>query len=118
MKLSVIIPVYNEESTVSEVIKKVRDVDIDKEIIVIDDGSTDRTAQEIEKAKKKKGDKLRVFYNPVNFGKGAGIRIGYKFAQGDIVIIQDADLELNPDEYHQLLKPILDDKTKVVYPKY
>jgi len=115
MKLSVIIPVWNEEKTIAEVIKKVREVDIPKEIIVIDDGSTDKTPKIIEKEKNKRGDEVKVYYSPVNFGKGAGVRIGYKFAKGDIAIIQDADLELDPNEYHRLIEPILARETKVVY---
>ncbi|MGC9314989.1 MAG: glycosyltransferase family 2 protein [bacterium] len=113
MKLSVVIPVYNEQSTISEVIEKVRQVPVDKEIIVVDDGSTDGT-----------GDKLNIHVDDpiitvhksmVNFGKGAAVRIGFEYAQGDAVIIQDADLELDPNEYPQLLEPIIKGEADVVY---
>lgn len=113
MKLSVVIPVYNEQSTISEVIEKVRQVPVEKEIIVVDDGSTDGT-----------GDKLNIHADDpiitvhksmVNFGKGAAVRIGFEYAQGDAVIIQDADLELDPNEYPQLLEPIIKGEADVVY---
>jgi len=112
MKLSVIIPVYNEKSTIREVLRKVREVDIDKEIIVVDDGSTDGTTDILEG---EKDDIVKVHTSKVNFGKGAAVRIGCKYAKGDVVIIQDADLELDPNEYTQLIEPIIEGKSKVVY---
>lgn len=112
--LSVIIPVYNEESTVVELIERVAAVEVplEKEIIVVDDGSSDKTLQLLQTNQAKI---THLYATPVNVGKGAAVRIGLKFAKGDIILIQDADLELDPAEYKQLLEPILQGKTGVVY---
>lgn len=117
MKLSVIIPVYNEKNTINEVIDKVCSVDIgnvDKEVVVVDDGSTDGTA-EILCNKKKANESINLCICEQNAGKGCAVRKGLEYATGDIVIIQDADLELNPDEYRQLIAPIIEGKAEVVY---
>jgi len=112
--LTVVIPVYNEKSTIAEVIEKVLTVELplEKEIIVIDDGSTDGTTEILQAQNK---DKIIFYFTPVNIGKGAAVRIGLKLAKGDIILIQDADLELNPHEYKMLLAPILQNQTQVVY---
>jgi len=112
--LTVIIPVYNEKSTIAEVINKVLAVDIplEKEIIVIDDGSTDGTTEILQAQSK---SRIIFYFTPVNVGKGAAVRIGLKLAKGDIILIQDADLELDPNEYKLLLQPILQGRTQVVY---
>lgn len=116
MKLSVIIPVFNEEKTIKEIIKRVLSVKlpqkIGKEIIVIDDSSTDQTAHNI---KEMKNSDLKYFRNEKNLGKGASVRKGIKEATGDLIIIQDADLEYNPDDYNKLLQPVLGNSSKVVY---
>lgn len=114
MKLSIIMPAYNEKTTVSEIIEKIKKVKIEKEIIIIDDGSTDGT-REILKKKEKENHSLKIIYHPQNMGKGAAIRTGLKYVTGDLVIIQDADLEYEPEEYHQLIKPIIEGKADVVY---
>lgn len=103
MKLSVIIPVYNEKSTIAEVIDQVNRVPIEKEIIVVDDGSTDGTVEVINK---KEHEITKVHLSRINFGKGAAIRVGLTYVTGDVVVIQDADTELNPQEYHRLLAEI------------
>lgn len=110
--LSVIIPVYNEELTIKEVIEKVSSVEIEKEIIVVDDGSTDRTAEILNKER----DKITIVYNSlINIGKGAAARIGLEHAKGDIIILQDGDIELSPQEYPIILAPIIEENADVVY---
>jgi len=113
MKLSIIIPAYNEEKTVLELVKRVESValgKIKKELIIVDDFSTDSTRDILTRIKNAK-----IFFHSRNQGKGAAIRTGLKHVTGDLVIIQDADLEYNPNDYPKLLKPILDRKTDVVY---
>lgn len=115
MKLSVIIPVYNEEKTVKTVLNRVKGVNlkgITKEIIVIDDFSTDGTRGILKKIK---GKSIKILRHSKNMGKGAAIRTGLKHATGDVILIQDADLEYSPSEYPKLLEPILKRKADVVY---
>jgi len=121
LKLSIIVPVYNEISTITELLKKVEDVEIgmNKEIIVVDDGSTDGTSRvlkECELAKSRSGASTSIFcYSKTNGGKGRAVRNGLSYASGDIILIQDADLELDPQEYPGLLAPILSGNALVVY---
>jgi dolichol-phosphate mannosyltransferase len=110
VKLSIIIPVYNEAQTIGTVVERVRAVDlgeIEKEIIVANDGSDDGTQTAIEAVPTEGAVPLRVLESPINLGKGAAIRLGLKYATGDVILIQDADLELDPNEYGALLAPIL-----------
>src|SRR5262245_66387825 len=109
--LSVVIPAYNEASTIGEVIDRVADVPIPKEIIVVDDGSTDQTIEHVRSREQKV---RHVHEDRVNLGKGTAVRIGLTYAAVDFVIVQDADLELDPEEYERLLAPLLRDHVSLV----
>ena len=113
MKLSVIIPIYNERLTLSDLLARVRAVDVPKEIICVDDYSTDGTRQ-ILAEEAERGD-LVVVEHWRNLGKGAAVQTGLRAITGDAVVIQDADLEYDPEDYHLLLRPILAGRAKVVY---
>jgi len=117
-KLSVVIPVYNERRTVEEVLRRVHAVAIAKEIIVVDDGSTDGTRELLEKIAREESplvSGLKIYFQPVNRGKGAALRRGFQEARGEIVIVQDADLEYDPRDYAQLIDPIDRALADVVY---
>ena len=111
--LSVLVPVYNERSTVEVLLRRVAAVPIDKEILVVDDGSTDGTAEALNELATRLP--IRVFHHGRNRGKGFAIRTALAEARGEIVIIQDADLEYDPEEYPRLVEPILKGETNVVY---
>ncbi len=112
--LSVIIPVYNERLTLREILRRVYDVPIEKEMITVDDCSTDGSSESLDQLASQYPN-LRVVHQPRNRGKGAAIRTGIEHAAGEIILIQDADLEYNPAEYPQLIAPILEGKADVVY---
>jgi glycosyltransferase involved in cell wall biosynthesis len=112
-KLSVVIPVYNERQWLRELVRRVRAVPIPKEIILVDDCSTDGTRDILAELEGEEG--IVVHYQPYNQGKGAALREGFQRASGDVVIVQDADLEYNPAEYLRLIQPIVDNRADVVY---
>lgn len=114
MKLSVIIPVYNEEKTLEQLVEKVMAVDIDKEVILVDDFSKD-SSRKIEDKLAKKYRNIKVIKKETNGGKGSALREGFKHAKGDWVIIQDADLEYDPQDMHKLMAIVDNDIAKVVY---
>jgi len=112
--LSVVIPVYNEREWVAELVRRVQEQPFRMELILIDDGSTDGT-RDILPAIEQEWDNVRVLLHDVNQGKGAALRTGFDEAKGDVIIIQDADLEYDPRDYRKLLEPILDGRADVVY---
>jgi glycosyltransferase involved in cell wall biosynthesis len=131
-KISVVMPVYNEMATIEEILLRIQDVDLDKEIIIVDDGSTDGTRHFLmtlaecartapaQMTLPRSGrvlttERIRVFFQDRNRGKGAALRRGFQEAKGEIVIIQDADLEYDPTDYHRLVAPIDSGRADVVY---
>jgi glycosyltransferase involved in cell wall biosynthesis len=114
MKLTVVIPVFNEKNTIDEILRRVQavDVGIDKEIIIVDDGSTDGTREILQPLA---SPAIKIILHEKNAGKGGALQTGFSHAEGDVVLIQDADLEYDPREYPALLEPILDGRADVVY---
>ena len=117
MKVSIVIPVYNEVGTLLRVIDCVKNVslsdELEKEIVIVDDFSTDGTRDKLKNMENV--DKVKIFYHDENLGKGAALRTGFINSTGDVIIIQDADLEYDPHEYPLLLEPIFQNKADVVY---
>lgn len=114
MKLSVVIPVYNEEKTIQEIIRRVQEVGIEKEVIIVNDGSDDGTARALNDIADNY-DNLVLIHQTRNQGKGAALREGFAHVTGEIILIQDGDLEYDPKDYAQLLPPILDGRADIVY---
>lgn len=114
MKLSIVIPVYNEEATLAEIVKRVQATPYNKELIIVDDASKDRS-REILRELTQEYENIRTFFHDHNQGKGAALRTGFSQVSGDVVLIQDADLEYSPVDYPELLKPIERGVADVVY---
>lgn len=112
-KLSVVVPVFNEVQTVLEVIRRIRATQLPLEIIVVDDGSRDGTREQL--AQLPAADDLRVVFHEQNQGKGAALRTGFSLATGTAIIVQDADLEYDPDDFRLLIQPLIEDQADVVY---
>ncbi len=115
MQLSIIVPVYNEAATIAEVLSRVLALDLDKQIVVVDDGSTDGTAEWLDAWIEHQPDWVSVHHHARNRGKGAAIRTGLATVTGDFVIIQDGDLEYDPQDYARLLAPLVEGRARVVY---
>lgn len=116
MKLSIIVPCYNEQNTISQIINKILElkISIEKELIIVDDSSKDKT-KEILLTRFSNNKNIKLFYHSKNLGKGAAIKTAKKYISGDIIIIQDADLEYDPLDYQKLISPIANNQSKVVY---
>ncbi len=114
-KISIIMPVFNERETIRQVVEQVNKISfsgLEKEIIIVDDGSNDGTEKILPALS---SENIKIFYHQKNMGKGAALRTGFEAAKGEIIIIQDADLEYNPQDYNDLIKPILNQQADVVY---
>lgn len=116
-KLSIIVPVYNELNTLETILRRIKEVELDleKEIIMVDDYSKDGSRELLEQIKKKEEENVKIYFHEENRGKGAALRTGFKHVTGDITLVQDADLEYNPQEYPRLIEPILEGKADAVY---
>ena len=116
-KLSIVIPIYNEVEHLEEILRQIKVVDIgmDKELILVDDCSTDGTREILKRIQNSDDNTVKVFYHDINRGKGATLHTGFQHITGDITLIQDADLEYDPQDYPKLLKPILENEANVVY---
>lgn len=116
-KLSIVVPVYNEIDTLEEILRRIKEVqlDLEKEIILVDDYSTDGTRGLLEEIKGRDEENVKVFFHEKNMGKGAALRTGFQHITGDITLVQDADLEYNPNEYPKLIAPILEGTADAVY---
>lgn len=112
MKASIIVPVFNEANTIEEIIRRIKANDLEKEILIVNDGSTDGTEKIL---KEMKSEDIKVFHHQKNQGKGAAIRCALKEARGEIIIIQDADLEYPPEQYPEIIKPIIEGSADVIY---
>jgi glycosyltransferase involved in cell wall biosynthesis len=113
--VSVVMPVFNERRTIASVVERVKtapSLGLEKELVIVDDGSTDGTCEWLQAAQE---DGLKAVFHPVNRGKGAAVRSGFATATGDVMLVQDADLEYDPDDYAKLLRPIVDGKADVVF---
>jgi glycosyltransferase involved in cell wall biosynthesis len=113
LKISVVIPVYNEVATLEEVIRRVQSVQLQHEIVLVDDASTDGSRELLDELSSKPG--IRVFKHERNKGKGAALKTGFREARGDVVIVQDADLEYDPQDYKKLIRPFVEQNADVVY---
>ena len=116
-KLSIVIPIYNEAEHLEEILRQIEAVEIgmEKELILVDDCSTDGTRNILKKLEESAENTAKIFYHEINRGKGATVRTGFEHISGDITLVQDADLEYDPNDYPKLLEPILEDRADVVY---
>lgn len=114
MKLSVVIPVYNEKETIEELLKRVMSVELEKEIVIVDDASTDGTIEILKRLETEYPD-VKFYYKEENKGKGDTLKVGFSHTTGDYVIVQDADLEYDPNDYHKLIRTLEEEGVDVVY---